>query len=81
MLLRLQKDGEVTYGNGTKLHQERFKLDSGKNFCTIMMVKHWNRLPREVIDAQCMSVFKRQLDNALNILLPLTSPEMVRWLG
>ena len=52
-----------------------------KNFCTIMMVRHWNRLPREVIDAQCMSVFKRQLDNALNILLPLTSPEMVRWLG
>jgi len=32
------------------------------------VVKHWNRLPREVVDAPRLSVFERHLDNALNML-------------
>ncbi|KFQ15073.1 hypothetical protein N330_00954, partial [Leptosomus discolor] len=55
--------------NGSKLHQGRFRLDIRKHFLTKRMVKHWNKPPREVVDAPSLSVFKRHLDNALNNML------------
>ncbi|KFP65336.1 hypothetical protein N322_12163, partial [Cariama cristata] len=55
--------------NGSKLHQGRFRLGIRKHFLTERVVKHWNRLPREVVNAPSLSVFKRQLDNALNNIL------------
>jgi len=42
--------------------------DIRKHFCTEMVVKHWSRLPREVVDAPSLSVLNRHLDNALHIL-------------
>lgn len=40
-----------------------------KKFFTLTVnrgVKHWNRHPSEVVDARCLSVFKRHLDNAVH---------------
>ncbi|KFV59519.1 hypothetical protein N341_03990, partial [Tyto alba] len=54
--------------NASKLCQGRFRLDIRKHFFTKRVVKHWNRLPREVVDAPSLSVFKKYLDNALNTL-------------
>jgi len=58
-----------THGKGSKLHQGRFSLDIRKHFFTKKVCKHWNRLPREVVDAAGLSMFKRHLDNALNNVL------------
>lgn len=56
-------------GSGSKLPKERFRLDIRRHFFSERVVKPWNTLPRELIDAPTLSVFKRHLDNALNNML------------
>ena len=58
-----------THGNSSKLHQGRIRLHIRMHLFTERVVKHCNRLPREVIDAPNLSVFERHLDNALNNML------------
>ncbi|KFP21902.1 hypothetical protein Z169_16064, partial [Egretta garzetta] len=55
--------------NGFKLKEGRFRLDRMKKFFTLRVVGHWNRLPREVVDAPSLEVFKARLDGALSNLV------------
>jgi len=75
-----RKDGENifsraccnrTRSNGCKPREGRFRLDIRKKFFTVRVVKHWNRLPAEAVEAPYLETFKARLDGTLSNLVLL----------
>jgi len=49
-----------------KLKEGRFRLDVRRKFVTVRVMRHWSRLPREVVDAPSLETPRVRLDGALS---------------
>jgi len=58
-----------TRSNGFNLREGIFRLIKRKKFFTMRVVKHWYRLPREVVEVPSLETLKVGLDVALSTLV------------
>jgi len=47
----------------------KFHLNTRKNFFTLRVTEHWNRLLREAVESPSLEIFKTHLDAVLCNLL------------
>ncbi|KFV78590.1 hypothetical protein N308_02099, partial [Struthio camelus australis] len=55
--------------NGHKVKHRKFRLNLRKNFFTVRVPEHWNRLPRGVVESPSLEIFKTRLDAILGNML------------
>ena len=57
--------GDRTRGNSQKLEHRKLCTDVHKNFFTVRVTEHWNRLPRGVVESPSLEILKTRLDSYL----------------
>ncbi|PKU38782.1 hypothetical protein llap_10915 [Limosa lapponica baueri] len=67
--LFMSECSDRTRGNSLKLKEGRIRLDIRKKFFPVRVMRHWNRVPREAVDAPSLEVSKIRLDGALSNLV------------
>ena len=65
----LSESSDSRRGDSFKQKNSRFTLDVRNKFFTRRVVRHWNRLCREAVDAPSLEVFKVRLDGTLDSLI------------
>ncbi len=50
-----------TSSSSLKHEHRKFHTNMQKNFFTVRVMEHWNRLPREVVESPPMEIFKIHL--------------------
>jgi len=60
---------DKTRGNGDKQKHRKFQLSVRKNYFTLRVTEHWNRLPRGAVESPSVEIFKTCLDKVLCSLL------------
>ena len=51
-----------TRNNGRPLQEKRCHTDIGRNFFSNRVVRYWNKLPAEVVNAKTINTFKHRID-------------------
>lgn len=54
-----------TRSKGQKLQHRKFHANTKKNSFTVRVTKHWNRLPRELVEFLSLEIFQPYLDTFL----------------